>query len=596
METPDDARLRRWIDDARAGHLPRRTLLKRLAALGVAPPLASVLLTDAGVAQPAPAFAYKPTKAGGGGLLKLLFWQAPTLLNPHFSTGTKDTAGSNVFYESLVNIDDDGELRPTLAAELPSRANGGVAADGRSVTWKLKRGVTWHDGQPFTADDVIFNWQFATDPATAAVSSGAYQDLRLEKIDSHTVRVLFPEPTPWWPGSYSLVLMVPRHLFAPYLGAKSRDAPANLKPVGTGPYRFVDFAPGDMLRAERNPNYHVPNRPHFDTLELKGGGDAVSAARAVLQTGEYDHAWNLQVEDEVLLRMEKGGKGRVVVSPGGAIEHLRLNAADPSVEFEGERAHPKTRHWAFSDPSVRQAIGLLVDRPAIQRFIYGRGGEATPNYLNQPPVWRSPNLKMEFSIEKANALLEAAGWKRGKGGLREKNGRPLKLLFTTSTNAPRQKTQAIIKQAAAKAGIEMELKSVTGAVYFSTDVANPDTTGKFWADIGMYTQNQGQPDPTRLMNSWVSWEVSSKANKWQGLNTVRWTNAEYDAAWKASRSELDPVKRAQLFIRMNDLLCRDGYVIPLVQRPKVTGVARTLAARISGWDNDMAFLADWHRT
>ena len=127
------------------------------------------------------------------------------------------------------------------------------------------------------------------------------------------MKVIFPQPTPFWADAYvgTRGMIIPKHLFADYLGAKSRDAPANLKPVGTGAYKLVDFKPGDILRGEINPNYHVENRPYFDTFELKGGGDAVSAARAVLQTGEYDYAWNMQVEDEILLRLEKGGKGRV---------------------------------------------------------------------------------------------------------------------------------------------------------------------------------------------------------------------------------------------------------------------------------------------
>ena len=110
---------------------------------------------------------------------------------------------------------------------------------------------------------------------------------------------------------------------------RARDAPANLRPVGTGPYRFVDFKPGDLVRGEINRDYHAPNRPYFDSVELKGGGDATSAARAVLQTGEYDFAWNLQVEDDVLTRMEAAGKGRVVASPSGDVEFIQLNMSDP---------------------------------------------------------------------------------------------------------------------------------------------------------------------------------------------------------------------------------------------------------------------------
>ena len=257
--------------------------------------------------------------------------------------------------------------------------------------------------------------------------------------------------------------------------SKSREAPANLKPVGTGPYRFVDFKPGDLVRGEINPHYHETNRPHFDAIEMKGGGDAVSAARAVLQTGEFDYAWNMQVEDEVLKRLEQGGKGRAIFAAGSAVEHVLCNFADPWTEVDGERSSAKTKHPILTDAAVREALNLLVDRGSIQEFVYGRGGVATRNYLNSPARFCSPNTKWEFNVDKANQVLEAAGWKRGKDGVRTREGRPLKFVFQTSINAPRQKCQQIIKAACQKAGIDLELKSVTPAIFFSSDVANPDT-------------------------------------------------------------------------------------------------------------------------
>jgi CheY-like chemotaxis protein len=178
--------LRLAIGRVRRGTLPRRRFVERLAGLGIAAPLAWLMLADAGVAQPSSALLYKPTRRGGGGNLRVLLWQAPTLLNPHFATGTKDELGAQVFYDALARWDEEGVLEPILAAEIPSRENGGVAADGRSVVWKLKRGVTWHDGAPFTADDFVFNWQFATDPGTAATTLGAFSDMKVERVDSHT--------------------------------------------------------------------------------------------------------------------------------------------------------------------------------------------------------------------------------------------------------------------------------------------------------------------------------------------------------------------------------------------------------------------------
>jgi peptide/nickel transport system substrate-binding protein len=593
----DDEALRRLIAKVKAGELSRRAFLKKMTVLGLTPPMATQLLAYSGVAMAQTAFEYKPTKRGGGGALRMLWWQSATLLNPHFALGTKDQEGSRIFYEPLAGWDADGNLMPALASEIPSRENGGLAADGLSVTWKLKRGVQWHDGKPFTADDVLFNWEYASDPATAAVTIGSYKDIKVQKDDDFTVRVRFAKPTPFWADAFvgQVGMLIPKHLFADYKGANSRDAPTNLKPVGTGPYRFVDFKPGDVVRGELNPNYHVANRPYFDTIEMKGGGDAVSAARAVIQTGEFDYAWNMQVEDEILQRLEKGGKGHVTITTSGNIEHIQLNNTDPWTEVDGERSSAKTKHPLLSDPAVSQALGMLVDRASVQDHIYGRTGIATGNFLNNPERFRSNTTKWEFNVDKANQVLEAAGWKRGPDGIRAKDGKKLKLVYQTSINTPRQKTQAIVKQACQKAGIEVELKSVTASVFFSSDVANPDTYSKFYCDVQMYTTTMTQPDPERFMNQFCSWELAAKDNKWQGRNITRLRSEDYDRAFRAAEAELDPVKRAALFIRMNNLVVENQVVIPVVLRPAVAAISNRLRAPMSGWDNDLWDLKDWYR-
>src|SRR5215217_2669763 len=440
----NEKEVRRLIGEVKHGKLSRRAFAQRMMAVGLTAPMATQLLAIAGVAHAQPKSQYKPTKRGGGGLLKVLWWQGPTLLNPHFAVGTKDQDGSRLFYEPLAGWDADGNLRPILAESIPGREDGTLAADGKSVTWRLKKNVKWHDGQPFTADDVVFNWEYSRDPATAAVTSGVYTDITVEKVDAHTVTVKFKEPTPFWAEAFvgSVGMIIPKHLFADYIGGKSREAPTNLKPVGTGPYMFKDFKPGDMVTGVINPNYHVENRPHFDAIEMKGGGDAVSAARAVLQTGEFDFGWNMQVEDEILTRLEKGGKGRIIVSQGGGIEHIQLNQTDPWTEVDGERASLKTKHPTLSDPAVRQAVALLIDRDSIEKHIYGRTGAATANFVYNPERFASKTTKYEFNIDKANALLDKAGWAKGADGSRAKDGKKLKFVFQTSINQPRQKTQA----------------------------------------------------------------------------------------------------------------------------------------------------------
>ena len=593
----NERHLRSLVALVKAGKMSRRVFVRKMVELGLTAPLASQMLAYAGMAAAQTEFEYKPTKRGGGGALKLLWWQGPTLLNPHFAVGTKDQEASRIFYEPLAGWDADGNLVPMLAAEIPDLENGGLGRDGMSVTWKLKPNVRWHDGRPVTADDLVFTWEYASDPATAAVTIGSYKDAKVEKIDPLTVRVLFAKPTPYWANAFVgwRGMIIPRHLFEPFKGDKSRDAPANLKPVGTGPYRFVSFNPGDLVTGELNRDYHVANRPHFDTIEVKGGGDAVSAARAVLQTGEYDFAWNIQVEDEILQLLEKAGKGRVEIDRGGNMEHIQLNSTDPWTEVDGERSSAKAKHPLLSDPAVRQALTVLVDRASVQEHIYGRTGILTGNFLNYPERYRSNTTKWEFNIEKANQLLEAGGWKRGPDGIRAREGRKLRLVYQTSINAPRQKTQAVVKQACQKAGIEVELKSITASVYFSSDVANPDTYAKFYCDLQMYNVLMNEPDPEFFMNQFVSWEIASKENKWQGRNITRWQSEEYGKLHKAAEAEVDPVKRAALFIQMNDMVIKNVVVIPVAWRPRVSAVSNKLKLAQSGWDSDFWQLPFWYK-
>ena len=592
----DERQLRQRIEEVRTGERSRRAFLREMTALGLSAPFAAQMLAYGGVAMAAPALKYTPTKAGGGGTLKLLWWQSPTLLNPHFAVGTKDQDGSRIFYEPLAGWDPDGNLVPILAAEVPSVEAGTIDKDLTWVVWKLKQGVKWHDGQPFTADDCVFNWEYAADPATAATTIGSYKDIKVSKVDEHTIKIDFGKATPFWADAFcgARNLMIPKHLFAQYKGSSSREAPNNLTPVGTGPYMFVDFKPGDLVRGKINPNYHMPNRPYFDAIEMKGGGDAVSAARAVLQTGEYDFAWNMQVEDELLKRLEASGKGHADVFASGSVEHIELNNTDPNKDVDGERSSIKTTHPFLADPAVRQALNLLVDRASVEKFIYGRTGIATANFVNNPQQFVSKNTSYEFNVDKAIGILDKAGWKPGADGIREKNGVKLKIVYQTSINAPRQKNQEIVKQACQKAGIDVELKTVPASVYFSSDVGNPDTYTKFYTDIQMFTTTMNQPDPGDFLRQFLTSEVASKDNKWQGRNITRWRNDEFDTLFHASEHETDPVKRAALFIQMNDLVIKNVVVIPVVYRPQVAAVSNKLHVQLSGWDSYIWNLYDWY--
>jgi len=153
-----------------------------------------------------------------------------------------------------------------------------------------------------------------------------------------------------------------------------------------------------------------------------------------------------------------------------------------------------------------------------------------------------------------------------------------------------------MKKAFEQVGIEVELKAVNAGIYFSSDPGNHDSTAHFHADLQMYTVTPGAPDPQTHMMQFVSWEVASKANNWSGLNVVRWVNAEYDRLWKQAERELDPLQRAALFIRMNDLLIEDVVVIPIVRRNEVVAVSHSLRGlEPTTWDSTLWDLAYWYR-
>ena len=560
-----------------------------------APPAASA-------ATPAAGAAAAPTKRGGGGTLKLLYWQGPTILNRHLAVGVKDSHAARLCTEPLITMDPDGKWIPVLAAEVPSQRNGGLAEDGKSVTYKLKKDVKWADGSPFTADDVVFTWQFVIDPATAATTISQFAAVsKVEAIDPLTVKISFKDPNPAWfvPFSNSGGAILPKAAFKDYQGAKAKDAPFNLKAYGTGPYMVDDFKPGDLVVYKINPNYREPNKPFFDVVQIKGGGDAPSAARAVFQTGEYDYAWNLQVEWPVLEEIMKGGKGDLVTLDGGGVEQLYLNFSDPNKEVDGERSSLKAPHPFLTDKVVRQAMALAIDKDTLAKQLYGQTGDATPNVLTVPKDYRSPNTKYEFNIQKANQMLDDAGYKKGADGIRvTKDGVRMKVTYATSINTLRQKEQALVKDGWSKIGIDCELKSVDAGVYFGGDVGQPDNINHFYWDTMMYTSTFGSPFPIDYMKQWYSGDpardVAQKANGWQGTNRNRWINADYNKLWEAAAKETDPAKSKQLFMQMNDMVVNNFVSVPFINRNFVSATSKALKGlTITPFDAETWNIADW---
>jgi peptide/nickel transport system substrate-binding protein len=532
-------------------------------------------------------------------------WQGPTIVNTHLAQGTKDSIAGRFCCEPLMTAASDGALAPVLAAEVPSKENGGISADGKTVTYKLKPGITWADGQPFTADDVVFTYQYIANTDTAATTLGLYTDLeKVESIDPTTVRLTFKQPTGGWyvPFVGASGVIVPRHALQDFVGSASRNAPFNLKAFGTGPYMVQDFKPGDLVTMVPNPNYRDANKPFFSEVNIKGGGDATSAARAVLQTGEYDYAWNLQVEAQVLQGLTQAGKGELVTGPGGGVEQVLMNQSDPNNEVDGERGSLKSKHPFLTDIKVRQAMALAIDRDTMAKQLYGPTGNATANVLTTPTNLASRNTSFEFSVDKANQILDQAGYKRGADGIRvTPDGARMQVVFQTTINSLRQKEQDIVKAGWQQIGIQTELKSVDASVFFSADPGNPDTNSKFWTDVEMYTSTFGSPFPINYIRAWYSGnpavDVAQKANNWAARNYTRWVNADFNKVFDQLRAETDPQKAQELWIQLNDLVVNNYISVPLIDRNNTDARLKTLQGpSLRPFDEWSWNIADWTRS
>jgi peptide/nickel transport system substrate-binding protein len=551
--------------------------------------------------QPSPSSPTQTTQQGNNDTLRLLYWQAPTILNPHFSNGFKDGEASRITLEPLASYDKNGKLIPFLAAEIPSKENGGVAKDGKSVTWKLKKGVKWSDGKPFTAKDVVFTHQFIVNPKVATTTAGSYELVKsVEAIDDYTVKINFKNVNPAWflvfVGTDGMIL--PRHIFEKYNGTNAREAPANKMPVGTGAYKVSEFRPGDIVVYEPSPYFREKEKQRFKRIELKGGGDATSAARAIMQTGDADYAYNLQVEAPILQQLEAAGRGVALSEPSSLTEQIIINLSDPNKATpDGERSNKNNPHPFFSDTKVRQALAMAIDRDTIAKQLYGKTGTATANVLVEPKEYNSPNTSYEFNSQKASALLDEAGWKDTNGnGTRDKNGVEMRIVFQTSVNPLRQKTQQIVKQTLEAIGIGVELKTIDPSIFFSSDPANSDTVEHFYADLQMFSTGNQSPDPGDYMRNFTCAEIPQKANNWTGDNFSRYCNWEYDKLWQAASKELNPEKRKQMYIQMNDILVENAIILSIIHRADVVGVSNNLAGvELTPWDLKTWKIIDWTR-
>ena len=361
----------------------------------------------------------------------------------------------------------------------------------------------------------------------------------------------------------------------------------------------TEFRPNDVALFEANPNYRDPALPAFGKVTFKGGGDAASSGRAVLETGEYDFAWNLLLDPQTLAQMESAGKGKTIVSFGTMVERIELNQTDPDSALGDERATLAHPHPFLTDPAVRQALSMAIDRNLLAEIGYGKAGKASCDIV-PVPVEYSPQDQtcLTQDIEGAKALLEGAGWVAGGDGVREKDGQRLEILYQTSVNAVRQDVQVLVKQWWDEIGVDTELKTVDGSVFFGGDAGSPDTIQKLYADAQMYTNSFDNPDPEAFMGNLTCARIPSPENQWQGNNFARFCDATYDEGVAKLRQTADPAERQALVKELAMMPTGDSHIlIPLVHRGLVSGHVNSLGGVIpNAWESDLWNVQDWTRT
>ena len=539
-------------------------------------------------------------------VLTLRYWQAPSIPLPYFSGGDKDVDAGAITLEPLASYAPDGTLVPRLAAYIPTLENGGVAADLMSITWRLREGLRWSDGRPLDAGDVKFSFIYCTEIAAEhCVQRSRFAGVEgVYAVGDREVAIVFDAPTPYPYTAFvgAKTPVISRTQFEECDG--NRDCVHNFAPLGSGPYRIVnfDFGVDNAAVYERNP-YYRGAPADFDRVILRGGGRAGDAARAVLRDGAADFAWNIQIPPEELAALQADSDGRAVAAFGSLVEAIAVNQTNPDSSLGTDRAEyldGRNPHPFLTFRPIPQAMSLAIDRGDLAESQYGFAGRPACNLVDAPPGYASAaNDGCEVQdIAAANRLLEANGVVDGDGdGIREYDGMPLRVSFQTTVNAVRQETQRRIAGWWREIGIDTEIVTHPAADFFGGDpvVAAGASYRRFFADLQMYADGPAV-DPQQYLANTLCAEIQSRANGWAAANNTRACAAEYDALYRQLAQTPSGPARQELARRLNDTIVQSYYQIPLVNRARVSAHAGGLrGVRPNAWDSDLWNISDWRR-
>ena len=517
---------------------------------------------------PKPTAAPAETGPKKGGTLTMAVWQEPEHLNPELSTQTVVDHVSSLVLEPLTGVNNKGERYPLLATEVPTTQNGGVSADGKTITYKLRK-AKWHDGNDFICDDLVFTWKTIMTPNNGALDAGTYKDLEaIECPDPNTAVLKFKTFRADWIRLFSGIgLPLPR------TAGKAEDLktwPWNRAPIGTGAFKVTEFVTGDHITFVRNDAYWMTGKPYLDKVVVRIVPSS-EVAKQLMKNGEADIMWNNTEAD--IPELEKMTNVKLFSAPQAGGERMILNLVKP-----GDPSDNKTPHPILGDLKVRQAIAYGIDKQVIiDKLLFGKAFPGTGE-LNVDPYNCTEVKPFAYDPAKAKALLDEAGWKPGADGIREKDGQKLRLKYQTTTgNKLRENSQVLIVENMKAIGIDFFIENQPSATLIGSWSANsPRKKGSY--DIIMYTTNAAIDPHSQMWNYFNSKAIPSESNQ-GGVNYSRWNDAETDKLIDEAGSIPDWPKRKELYCKASARVVEGASHIYLYQRLNL----QSFNTRVQGW-------------
>ncbi len=556
-----------------------------LAACPAAPATEAPSTADTGseAAEPsteAPAEA-SSTESSGAKVAIFGLYQEPELLNPLIRTQTAANDVGDFIAEGLIGVNPAGDYFPQLAAEVPSTENGLISDDSLTVTYPLREGVTWSDGEPFTCDDVLYTWEVATNVESGSVNTTGFNEIEsIECPDDYTAVVNYSEFFGPFLSTFSFV--IPRH---------ATGDPADMQNwaynreefLGTGPFKVQEWISGDRLVLVKNENYRgMPDEPKLDSVIVRIIPSR-EVGKALITSGEIDFLWDLTEADVP----EFEGNPNVVVNnkPGPGTERLLLNLADPTIDATDDPLN--NPHPILGDLRVRQAIQFGIDKQfLVDELLFGATTVGSSELNIGPYTCDIPTSP--YDPEQAISLLEEAGWVDNDGdGIREcdgcmyaEAGTPLRLkLQTTSGNQLREETQQILIEMMKEIGLEFYIENVPSAELFGSWSSGAFRKhGNF--DVLMYTTSDGIDPHSQIEGYFASWKIPVEANAGEGFNYSRWINETADEAIMLAGSTANTAERDAAYQTVCEQSDAELPMIYLYDRSEI----HLTRSRLTGYD------------